>query len=259
MWADLAVIRWYGEDRPAAFDAIRQAILISPLEPSFHLNLAWFEEQTGENQLATIDYQKALDLSPSWSTHPFFLKTSLRQLALEAWKKQNQALLDQAQSALTSTYWYQANQALKQKDVKAVDQLMAASMWLVEAPVPKWITLANIAQVRDDLKGATFLFQMAADRSINNNLITGSYTGSYFVDAYNLGINNWGGLGIDLVPGYLQLQPDFGQLKAFEQLESWHIQNGQCEQAEQAWNAIKIFQDGGVLENRSDLPACTEK
>ncbi|MBE3143721.1 MAG: hypothetical protein IMZ61_07345, partial [Planctomycetes bacterium] len=98
LWADLAVLHWYGGDRPAAFNAIRQAIRISPSEPSYHLNLAWFEEQTGENQLSAIDYQKVLDLSPSWSTHPFFSKTSLRRLALEAWKNQNQALIDQAQS-----------------------------------------------------------------------------------------------------------------------------------------------------------------
>ncbi|MBE3086788.1 MAG: hypothetical protein IMZ64_11295 [Bacteroidetes bacterium] len=121
--------------------------------------------------------------------------------------------------------------------------------------MPQWITFGNIAQARGDLQGASWMYQTAANLSMNNNLITSSY----FVNGYNLGINDRKGLGIDLVPGYLQLQPDVDQLRAFEQLESWYIQNGQCEQAKQTWNAIKIYQNGGVLENGSDLPACTEK
>jgi hypothetical protein len=99
------------------------------------------------------------------------------------------------------------------------------------------------------------MYETAASMSMNHNLITMSY----FVDAYNLWINDRRGLGIDLVPGYLQLQPEVDQFRAFEQLESWYIQNGQCEQAKQTWNAIKIYQEGGVLENESDLPACIEK
>ena len=139
--------------------------------------------------------------------------------------------------------------------MKAVDRLAAASVWEAEAPVPQWITFGNIAKAKGDLKGASWMYQTAANLSINNNLITGSY----FVDAYNLWINDRAGLGIDLVPGYLQLQPDIDQVKVYEQLQGWYIQNGQCEQAKQTWNAIKIYQQGGVLESQSTMPGCTEK
>ncbi len=254
MWANLSVLDWAAGDRTQAYHDIRKAIQISPMEPTYLLNLGWFEEQSGDTQLAEADYQKTLTMAPSWYKHPFFGETQLRKQALAGWKDKNVTLVTQME-APSYSYADQANQALSDGNIKEAIRLAASSDWTSEAFVPRQITWSSIQQSLGDQKKAAAYEQGVANYSSISNLITVSF----FPDAYNIWLNDRKGLLIDLVPGYLQLQPDVNQLKGLQWLVGWYINLGRCDQASQVWNAMNLYQTGGSINLASVMPPCAMK
>jgi hypothetical protein len=254
MWANLAVLDWYAGEAPSAAAAIRRAIELEPNEPTYLLIRGWIAEKSGQGQMAAeqdlrpaVDYQKALDLAPGWAGHPFFSQSALRQQVQGTWQQDNPAAAGSVQP-----YWTQGLEALAKGDVDAAKKLASLSAWQQEPPTPQVLLAGRLKEAQGDQAGAAQEYLILALLSQNNNLITQSY----FVDAFNIWMNDRNGLQIDLVPGYLQLQQDVGQASALEQLYQLDLQEGKCQEAEVVWRALDRFRKGGELTLSLEIPQC---
>jgi hypothetical protein len=80
--------------------------------------------------------------------------------------------------------------------------------------------------------------------------------GANFAQIYSTWLYFHDGLGFDLVPGYMQLEADYGQFTALERLYKLYEQSGRCSDAERTWNSLRVAMHGGSLEYTEPAPVC---
>jgi tetratricopeptide (TPR) repeat protein len=226
---------------------MQAAAQLSPQEPSYLLNLGWFQENSDNLQAAKEDYRGVLRLDPGWAEHPFWQANPLRQALLADWKKSQPDAPVQGQA-----YWQRALQAVQTGNWAEAQRQLAYARWVGEPNADiAWVN-GQMAEAQGDLKAAMDIYQKEADAisflgfaSVNTNSLT-----------YSLWLNNRNGVGFDLVPGYLQLLSDSGQFKLLDRLQTLARQQGDCPAADSAWRIEQQAMLGGSTEPLPAPPAC---
>ena len=247
LWADKAVLDWQAGDLKSAAYGFEQAARLAPNEPSFFLNKAAFEEDSGQAQAAYNDYQSALALAPSWAGHPFFDVTPVRQRVMRDWQSRHPSSAPQ-----DSTYLAKARQALSTGDVATAKLQASRSAWVGEDLIAWQRVSGMIEEAKGDPDQAVPYYRGVVGLSMDDFLVSSSP----FVDAFNIWMNDRNGLMLDLVPGFLQIQPDQGQAEMLLKLNAYYRKQGQCVEAAQAWEAMRRFRTAGALKPLDPPPAC---
>jgi O-antigen ligase/tetratricopeptide (TPR) repeat protein len=247
LWANLAVLDWQAGDRAAAIQHMQAAARLSPQEPTYQLNLGWFQENSQAPQAAQAAYLDALRLAPFWADHPFWQATPLRQAFLANWKKSQPAQPVQSQA-----YWQRAMQAVQSEDWAGAQRWLAYAGWVGEPSADiAWVS-GQMAEAQGDPRAALAIYQKEAEK-ISFLSFGGGNTNSL---TYSLWLNNRNGLGFDLVPGYLQLSGSNGQFTILDRLQVLARQQGDCPAANKAWQIEQQAILGGSLEPLPAPPAC---
>jgi tetratricopeptide (TPR) repeat protein len=244
-WANLAVLDWHSGQPTAALDDIRQAIQLSPGEPSFPLNYGWFLEQSGQPAAAEAQYQRALELDPGSAAHPFWQSSPVRKAAVAGVKQPVSAALP---------YWQTARQDVAARQFTAARQALALGS-VYEEP----------ALAIDAGWGRLHLHQgntpelSARVAAIENDLDFNYWGLSRIHDAYNYYYSR--NFQRMVVPGYLRLSADYGQLDLLAQQSQMQIAAGGCTSAARAWAIFQREQHSGALIQVGYplLPACVEQ
>jgi O-antigen ligase/tetratricopeptide (TPR) repeat protein len=247
LWANLAALDWQAGQTATAIQHMQTAIQLSPQEPSYLLNLGWYQENSHNPQAATAAYLGALQLAPAWGEHPFWQANPLRQALLADWKKSQPDAPAQAPA-----YWERAMQAVQSGNWAEAQRWLAYAGWVGEASADIAWTNGQMAEAQGDLKSALNIYQKEA-AAISFLGFSGGNTNSL---TYSLWLNNRNGLGFDLVPGYLQLSSSRGQFRLLERLQVLARQLGDCQSANQAWQIEQQAILGGSLQPLPAPPAC---
>jgi len=247
LWANLAVLDWQAGQGAAAIQHMQTAAQLSPQEPSYLLNLGWFQENSNNPQAARIDYLGALRLAPTWAEHPFWQANPLRQALVAEWKKSqpDAPVPDQA-------YWQRALLAVQSGNWAESQRWLAYARWVGEPGADiAWVN-GQMAEAQGDPKAAMDIYQKEA----GTISFLGFANGNTNSLTYSLWLNNRNGLGFDLVPGYLQLSSDNGQFKLLDSLQALARRQGDCPAADKAWQIEQQAMHGGSLEKLPAPPAC---
>ena len=239
VWANLAVLDWQAGSRDSALESMRTAARLAPPTPAYWLNLAWMEAEIGQRDQSAADYRQALDLSPAWASHPFWKTDPLRSQVLTRW------LTDHPDSAaiVPGGYAGAALQAAAAGRLTEAALQLARGAWTGEEPLAVQMAAIRLEEARGNAPAAAAHEQAVANLASNRFLVAGSP----FVDTFNIWLNDRNGLLLDLVPGFLQLQPDLGQADALQHLAAWHARAGLCQEAQAALSARQTFLSGGAL------------
>jgi tetratricopeptide (TPR) repeat protein len=204
LWADLAVLDWYAGDHVIALEHIRKAISISDQESSHYLIYGYFLELMNRNEDALEAYQSVIMLAPATCSHPFWQSSNLRSnfsCDLDTGIKRSRASL------------YYLNQAL---DFIENDELHQAQIAIEKA---KWIgepaIAINVAEYElTAVRNEGNIPDEKAKLILQNDLLSDNYFGQ---PLYHLIFSRWiyrtKGLDFNLVPGYMQVAPDYGQFE----------------------------------------------
>lgn len=248
--ANLSVLDWHAGDSNSAMLHIGQAILRSPREPSYPLNLGWYYEQRGLWDMARNYYWRSLELSPKWAAHPFWQLTSFRQEIANEWRNSQPAA-----AAGVSAYWRQAQQAVAEGDYARARKLLAAAEWLGEPGLDVLAVKAGLAEAQGDLDQALEYYRQMGAQANRRNL----NSSNSFAITYTLWLYNRNGLAYDLVPGYLQLTSSSELFAALERYYTLLVSSKRCEQAAQAWQDWQTAMRGGSLEPIPAAPPCPDR
>ncbi|MEJ5200926.1 MAG: O-antigen ligase family protein, partial [Anaerolineales bacterium] len=248
LWANLAVLDWYSGDSFSAIQHMARASKLAPRESAYLVNLGWFFEQNGDVEQAKRQYFDALSLSVSIASHPFWQLTPLRKEVLNEWMS-NAAPSD----FYPSGYWKRAQDALYEGDINQAKYYIALSEWVGESQIAVLTIKAELCEVTNESARASACYQQLADRMKTPVF---RYQETYFVNTYSLWLYHRKGLSFDLVPGFLQLIPDYGQFEALNRLYQIYSKAGECDKAEETWRVMQIALNGGALEPILEAPAC---
>lgn len=248
--ADLSVLDWHAGDSNSAMLRIGQAILRSPREPTYPLNLGWYYEQRGQWDMARNYYWRSLELSPGWATHPFWQLTSFRQEIVNEWRNSQPAA-----AAGAPAYWQQAQQAVAEGDYARARKLLAAAEWLGEPALDVLAVKAGLAEAQGDMDQALEYYRQLGAQASRRNL----NSSNPFAITYTLWLYNRNGLAYDLVPGYLQLTSSSELFAALERYYTLSVSSQRCEQAAQAWQDWQTAMRGGSLEPIPAAPPCSDR
>ena len=111
-----------------------------------------------------------------------------------------------------------------------------------------------LAERRGDRAGAIAAYESVAEivqRPVLN-------TPQDFMLVYTEKVNHRQGITDDLVPGYLQLDRDFGQFLAMEKLYATYQNMGECERAARVWQIWQQAVHGGAKEMTPLLFGCVQ-
>ena len=251
LWANLAVLDWQAGQAAAAIQHMQTAAQLSPQEPTYLLNLGWFQENSNQPAPAKTAYLGALALAPAWAEHPFWQATALRQALLAEWHKAQPDAPAQAPARQTAA-WQRALLAVQAGDWAQAQGWLAYARWVGEpAAEIAWVS-GQMAEAQGDMRAAIAIYQKQA-ASLSFLGFTGGNTNSL---TYSLWLNNRNGLGFDLVPGYLQLTSTPVQFKLLDRLQTLARQQGDCPTANTAWQIEQQAILGGSLAPLPAPPAC---
>lgn len=251
LWANLAILDWYSGDPLSAIQHMTQASKLAPHESAYLVNLGWFFEQNGDTRQAKTCYLDALNLNPSIITHPFWQSTSLRREVFAKWSSGSTS--DNLQS---EGYWQKAQRALQESHLNQAKYYIALSEWVGESQIAVLTVRSEICAFSGGVGQAIYCYQQLADKM---GIPVLRYQETYFVNTYSLWLYHRKGLSFDIVPGFLQLTPDFGQFDALNRLYRLYSQLGDCAKAKETWEILQISLNGGALEPIPDMPLCLEQ
>ena len=237
-WANLAVLDFQAGDIAQAEEHIRQAVSIAPGEATFHLNLGWMMEELGREAEAASAYQKALELKPEWASHPFWQDSAIRERAVMS--------VPMTAAAQSSAYLIQAEQALQQGDLVGARRALAFSELTDEPDMARLVIRAQVAQAEGK--------DMAILLSVRNALARRQLRGTSvlrFSEIYNRRQ-----LPMNLVPGYIQLDGDYGQYQAMESLHALQVEHGDCAEAAMTWTVWQQSLQGFAMVETLPAPLC---
>jgi tetratricopeptide (TPR) repeat protein len=87
--ANLATLYLANNNPDQAILSAQKAFELAPRASLYALNLGYILEQTGDDAQARSNYQKSLDLNPSWATASFWMETPLRTAIRDSWLLDN--------------------------------------------------------------------------------------------------------------------------------------------------------------------------
>ena len=151
-----------------------------------------------------------------------------------------------------STYLAKARQALSTGDFATAKLQASRSAWVWEDLIAWQRVSGMIEEAKGDPDQAIPYYRGVVGLSMDDFLVSISP----FVDAFNIWMNDRNGLMLDIVPGFLQIQPDQGQAEMLLKLNAYYRKQGQCVEAAQAWEAMRRFRTAGALKPLDPPPAC---
>ena len=248
LWANLAVLDWYSGDSLSAIQHMTQANTLAPQEPTYLVNLGWFFEKIGDVEQAKHHYLRALRLNTSIASHPFWQLTSLRKEVLNKW------ISDAKPASLyPQGYWKSAQDALNEGNFNKAKYFIQLSDWVGESQIAVLTLKAKLCEATNQGDQINACYQPLIDKMKTPVL---RYRETYFVNTYSIWLYHRKGLSFDLVPGFLQLMPDYGQFEALNRLYQFYSQAGDCARAEETWRILQIALNGGALEPILEMPVC---
>jgi hypothetical protein len=246
-WANLSVLDWHAGDAAHARQHIAIARQRSVSEPSYPLIAAWFAEAMGDSPAALESYHDVLDLAPTWSPHPFWESTALRRKALASW-------FSTAASAHPSyPHTLAAYQYAQSGDQIGLNRQLAFADWTGEPYLAQLTARVALPAPQDDLSADLSTYH-AIRASVAQPLLR---TGSNFANIYAFWLYFRQGFPYDIVPGYLQLDTDYGQSAALFQFHHLLQSQGGCQEAAHTWDVLQREVRGGSLEPIPPAPTCT--
>ncbi|MDX9864965.1 MAG: hypothetical protein RBT34_09190, partial [Anaerolineaceae bacterium] len=131
---------------------------------------------------------------------------------------------------------------------------LARAIWTGEPKIAVQVVEGLLAEAQGDRAGTIFAYQAAANHTQQRIL----HNQHRFMLFYTAWFNRRQGITDDFVPGYLQLDRDYGQFDALEKLHQMYVADAQCENAEKAWVQWQRALRGGALESLPPAPTCGE-
>lgn len=242
-WASLAALDWQAGDSASALARIAKAAALSPREASYPLNQGYYQERLSQEEAAIASYRKALELAPGWATHPFWQSSPLRRRALQGLRLPAEEPAPRVQEAQT---------AMKKNQLDQAARALAFAALEGEPSTAVDVGWARLTGLRGDQAGMVRQLERLRDSLVQPILKTQSNLSF----GYTLWAYNRPGPLVDLVPGYLRLDGDFGQFSALEELRALEARAGQCAQAAQTWQALQAAQRGFAPESLPPAPDC---
>lgn len=247
VWANMAVADWQTPHfHEKAIPNMQHAIALSPHEASYLLNLGWFYEQEEFHEQAVSAYVKTLEQEPGWAEHPFWQLTEVRKEALAAWSGKLE-MRDTMKS-----YWMQAREAIDGGYTSEAETLLAKAGWTGEPALAVLTTHGMLSEAQHDRQGVIAAYEKVAE-AVQQRSLNSSHE---FMLTYTVGLNHRQGITDDFVPGYLQLNTDYGQFAALEKLYSLYAENGECDKASAVWLVWQQAVHGGAPEVLPLKPDC---
>lgn len=208
LWADLAVMDWYLGDHMIAIEHIQHAIEISDHEPSHFLIYGYFLELMNDNVEANLVYQKVLDLAPDSCSHPFWQQTFLRR----NYACDNPVGYQTQKMGLS--YLQKADAFLRQGDLTQAELAYQQARWMGENKLALDTFAFQLAEAKNDEAAQKQL----VEKLFKEDMLFDNYQSN---ELYHLVFTRWlyhtKGLNFILVPGYLQVGPDYGQFGIVDQ------------------------------------------
>lgn len=235
LWANLAVLDWHAVAYDAAFSDIERAIHIAPKEYAYQLNRAWFLEQRGDDAGAIDGYVKALSLSPERANHPFWGSAEPRRQALQQWQK-----VAPAQPEIES-YWQDAQADVERGDLASARLNLARSWAMAEPELPRLIVEGRLLEAEGKAEEALLVYLKTIDLLKTPKPM------------FDMGQHS---LGVFTVPGYLHLEPDWGQFAVMERVVSIYRSRGECGLAKDNWIELQKTLHGSAIEGLTIFPLC---
>ncbi len=237
-WANLAVLDFQAGEAAQAEAHIRRAVAIAPGEATFHLNLGWMMEAWGREDEALAAYGKALEIKPEWASHPFWRGSSLReQAALGAVE------LDKLP---TSLYLDQAAEALEAGDWTGTRRALAFSALAGEPGMARLVLETQLAHQTGD--------EVAALEGLRTTVARRQLSGVSVLSFNEIYVRKQ--LPMNIVPGYIQLEGDYGQFQALGRLYDLEAEQGDCEAAARTWATWQQALLGFAPQPIPPAPAC---
>jgi O-antigen ligase len=247
VWANMAVVDWQtGRYHDKAIPNMQHAVALSPDEASFLLNLGWFYEQENQPEQAVSAYVKSLEQQPDWAEHPFWQMSDVRKEALSARGK------EPPEGNKEDGYWIQAREAVEVGHFSEAALLLSQAAWSGESDLAIAITRGMLAEAQNDGQAAIAAYEEASE-IVQRPVLNSSHQ---FMLTYTVWLNRRRGITDDLVPGYLQLDRDYGQFDVLEKLYTMYHENGACEEASGAWQTWQRAVYGGAPEALPLEPDC---
>ncbi len=238
LFADLAVLEWQSGFQEQALLDIQKAIVLSPGEFTFPLNYGWFLEMSGYSTKAVEQYRLALSMAPGTATHPFWSATPLRK-----------SLVKNIQSPSSMPVWRQAQAEVARDNLDEARKLLALSAANGENNTAIQVSWAQYYAASEDAVANTKAIEDLPVRA-----------DEFYWNFYNI-LNQYyfyfgrGGIPTAVVPGYLKLNENVGQYPLFEQLYQAQVKAGQCSAAKQTWQVLQRELTGGELPKHGYPPA----
>lgn len=231
VWANAALLDWHAGERALAVERMQQAEALSPNESSYKIHLGWFAEQQGEPQAALRWYEQGLQVWPGLAAHPFWQTSSLRRQAAEPVLASYQQALAAApptwkiaQEALLAGDLVQAREALAQAQAEGQD---TAAVLAVRA------ALADAAGQQAEARRAG---EALVNVMLNDTLLSEPYIANMYARFHKRP-----GFRLEVVPGYLKLMPEVGQLAVLQRLYQQQVSANDCDLAARTWQAAARY------------------
>lgn len=247
-WANQAVVDWQTTRyKDKAVPNLQHAVALSPNEPSYVLNLGWIYEEESLDKAAISAYTRTLDLQPLWVDHPFWQLTGLRQQVIHEWERANPSAKD-----AVNTYWFEAREAIETGKYQQAELLLANAKWVGEPSLAVQVSQGLLAEAQGDYFAVIAAYSQVAD-TVQQRIL---HTPHRFMLYYTVWMNRRQGITNDFVPGYLQLDRDYGQFAALKTLYEMYHESGECKEAGEVWQVWQQTVHGGALEALSPEPDC---
>lgn len=221
--ANLAMLSWYLGESDLALHEMQQAANLAPLEPVFLVNLGWFYEAQGNPELARNAYEKALSISPAWSSHPFWHQSDFRKDILAAMD-----LIPGEISAFDHPFLTDAWRAYLEGNWEQVDDKLQNARWINRGGAEAYFIQGKLEESQGSIEVAREYYEKMAE-SLEKDRFVVSYK---FIWAYNISMHRREGFNFDLVPCFVRLDSDWGQFEVLDNLESWYLEDGSSRKAE---------------------------
>lgn len=200
-WANLGILYSHANHDNRSVLAFQKAIELAPKTPAYHLNFALELERMGSDEKAKAEYLQTLVLAPAWSADPFWLTSPIRKAVLDLWQKESDGLPE------LDLFSNHAIKMLALGKTDTAQKLIADAMWIGEPGLAVKTSQAYLAASLDDQIGLDEQISMIKEMSSRKNLDSANS----FADTYSLWIAHMYGAASDLVTGFIQLNPDYGQ------------------------------------------------
>jgi tetratricopeptide (TPR) repeat protein len=230
-YANLAILDWQAREQELAILEMEKAVELSPLEPVFSLNLGWFYEQMGLYEKARNAYQRTLEIKPQWSSHPFWQANTFRQ----------QVMLEygtplESNNPSTNPFINLAWQEIQSEDWNKAEEFLIQDLWAnKESPEASFLRGLIAEGKGDDETARQHYAELVSAVDNQKYILTYRYVWQYYISAHRRE-----GFLFSITPGYLKLTADIGQFDALRRLQHWYEAEGQSQHAEAVGDVLIV-------------------